>query len=101
MKEIRLVPDAPYSYKVDVAAMDYPQGADGPERRRLKVTVEYGKFDIDQLKKRGIDTLESAVSYYRDWIYNMVRISISSDWECIGGMDETLEIIRGYIEKYY
>ena len=100
MKEIKLVCDAPFFNHVDINVIDYPHGRDGEERNRMKITCDYGKYDVEQLIKRGLD-FDGAMDYYRDWIYNTVRIRISQDWECVGGMDEALALIEEKIKQFF
>ncbi|MGI6721106.1 MAG: hypothetical protein ACOX4I_00900 [Anaerovoracaceae bacterium] len=97
MHKIKLVPDKPFFNHCDIAVID--MGGDR-ERQRCKITVDYGKYDVEQLKSEGKD-LEAAMRHYKDWLYNLVRINISDDWECVGGGDEVAAIIRKYVEKNY
>ena len=76
MKEIKLIPDAPFYNSVDVHVMDFPHGRDGEERQRCKITVEFAKTDVDDLRKRGMGLTE-AMEYYRGWIYDIVKVHIS------------------------
>lgn len=54
IKEIKLTPEPPLYNYVDIAVMDFPNGRDGHPRTRCKVTVQFGDYDIDQLKKQGL-----------------------------------------------
>lgn len=100
MKQIKLLPDAPFHNKVDVAVIDFPDGLDGRQRQRCKVTVEFAEFDVKQLQKRGLD-FDGAMDYYRDWLYNVVRYHIASDWEAVEGYDAVFDIIRQKVGAYY
>ena len=101
-KELLLVPGIAFGNHLEVAVMDYPRGReDGTTRRRCKVTLEYGRTDVDQLKAQGHDLLESAMAYYRDYIYQLVKVNISSDWTCVGGLEETMAIVQEHLKKYY
>jgi hypothetical protein len=40
------------------------------------------------------------LDFYREKIYDMVKVLISQDWECVGGMDDVLDIVKPHIEKY-
>ena len=100
MKEILLRPQIPYFNYVDVDVLDFPKGPDGEPRKRMTITVDYGKFDVDQLKKQGMD-LKAAMEYYRDWIYQLVRVRLLDEWTAVGGLDETLSIVRSHIEGMF
>lgn len=100
MKEIRLVPDKPFFNSVDVAVMDFPNGLDAEPRKRCKVTVEYAKVDVDQLKRRAL-SFDEAIEYYKDWLYKIIKVHISQDWTCVGGHEEVMEIIKEKVSQYY
>ena len=53
MKEIKLKADKPFHNNVDVAVIDFPDGPEGEERQRCKVTVEFAESDVKQLQDRG------------------------------------------------
>ena len=100
MKEIKLIPDAPFYNSVDVHVMDFPHGRDGEERQRCKITVEFAKTDVDDLRKRGMGLTE-AMEYYCGWIYDIVKVHISQDWKCISGMEETLAIVEERVKTFF
>lgn len=100
MKEIKLIPEKPFHNYVDVAVMDFPDGTDKPPRKRCKVTVEFAEYDVEQLKKRGLD-YEGAVSYYNDWLYNVIRVNLAQDWKCIEGYEEVMKIVKEKISAYF
>jgi len=100
MKEVLLRPDKPFFNNVDVAVIDFPQGRDGGERQRCKITVEFAQCDVDELKAKNMD-FDAAMDYYKDWIYNVVKVNLSTDWKCVGGMDETMKIVQEHIERYF
>ena len=103
IKKIKLLPDPPFHNSVDVAVIDFPDGFAGPgsrERQRCKVKVEFAKFDVQQLQKRGLD-YNGAMDYYRDWLYSVVRYHIAGDWECVGGYEEVFDIIHQKVGAYY
>lgn len=100
MKEIRLVPDKPFFNSVDVAVMDFPGGLDAEPRKRCKVTVEYAKVDVDQLKKRGL-SFDEAMEYYEEWLYKVVKVRIAQDWIPVGGLEEVMDIIKEKVSQYY
>ena len=41
---------------------------------------------------------EAILEYYRKRVYDLVKLNISQDWACCGGMDEVLQIVRKHIE---
>lgn len=98
MKEIKLVPDAPFAHKVDVAVMDFVDG--GKERQRCKITVEYSQFDIGQLWKNGLD-YDAAMDWYEKRIYNVVKYHISQDWQCVGGWEDVMNIVSQKVKEFY
>ena len=100
MKEIKLVPDKPFFNSVDVTVMDFPNGLEDEPRKRCKVTVEYAKVDVEQLKRRGL-SFDEAMEYYREWLYKIVKVHISQDWGCVGGHDEVMAIIAEKVGQYY
>ena len=101
MKEILLRPQKPYFNHDEVDVLDFPKGADSEPRWRCTITVDYGKYDVDQLKSQGITDLEAALEYYRDWIYRLVRARLLDEWTAVGGLEEVLEIIRAHIENMF
>lgn len=101
-KELLLVPGIAFANRLEVAVMDYPRGREeGTTRQRCKVTLEYGRTDVMQLKEEGHDRLEAAMAYYCDYLYQLVKIHISSDWVCVRGLEETMEIVQEHVSKYY
>ena len=67
-------------------------------RKRCGITLEYGPRDIRELEGRDMD-LQAMLDYYREKVYNLVRINISQDWACAGGMDEVMSIVAKHLEK--
>lgn len=100
MKEIKLVPDPPFYNYVDIAVMDFPKGRDEQPRLRCKVTAEFSDFDIEQLKKRGLD-LSGAEKYYEDWLYKVIKVNLAQDFTCVEGWEQVIEIIKDKLSKYY
>lgn len=100
MKEIKLIPDKPFFNSVDVGVFDFPNGLEGKPRRRCKVTVEYAKVDVEQLKKRGL-SFDESIKHYEDWLYRVIKVHISQDWTCIGGYEEVMTIIKDKVSQYY
>ena len=101
MKEILLKPQAPYFTHLEVDVLDFPNGTSADPRWRMTITVEYAKFDVDQLKNRGINTLGSAIDYYISWIYDQIRFRLLDNWTAVGGLDETLDIVRDHIKDMF
>ena len=100
MKEIKLVPDKPFFNSVDVAVMDFPNGLEAEPRKRCKVTIEYAKVDVDQLKRRGL-SFDEAMEYYEEWLYKVVKVRIAQGWTCVGGRDEVMAIVKEKVAQYY
>ena len=100
MKEIKLVCDAPFFDKVDVNVLDFPSGREGEPRRRCKITVEFGPYDLAQLKKQGLG-FDDAMEYYEKKVYDTVKFYLAHDWVCIDGHDELFDIIEEKVSAYY
>ena len=100
MKEIKLVCDAPFFDKVDVNVLDFPSGPEGEPRRRCKITVEFGPYDLAQLKKQGLD-YDGAMEYYEKKVYDTVKFYLAQDWVCIEGHAELFDIITKKVSAYY
>ena len=99
-KIICLKADQPFYNNVDLAICDYG-GPKGALRIRGKITVDYAKSDIEQLKAQGIDTLEEALDYYKNKIYNTVRRYLLVDFQLEEGWEPVLTLIKEKIEQYY
>ncbi len=65
-------------------------------RKRCGITLEYAPRDIRELADRGMDR-EAMLDYYRQRIYDLVRINISQDWACAGGMEEVMSIVEEHL----
>ena len=119
MKQIELVPALELGNKLNVDVMDFPKDAGGaaegaaddaaegaadgaarpagPRRKRCGITLEYAPRDVRELREQGMDP-EAMLEYYRKRVYDLVKLNISQDWACCGGMDEVLQIVRKHIE---
>ncbi len=100
MKELLLRPQEIFVTHVEVDVLDFPKGLDSEPRKRMTVTVEYAKFDVDQLKKRGLD-FKGVMDYYEDWLYNLVRARLLDDWTAVDGLSETMEIVKDHIKDMF
>ena len=100
MKDILLRPQAPYFNHLEVDVLDFPHGTDNEPRKRMTVTIEYAKFDVDQIR-RGHPDLESVMQYYNDWLYALVRVRLLDDWTAVGGLEETMGIVRDHIKDMF
>lgn len=65
-------------------------------RKRCGITLEYAPRDIRELRERGMDRQEM-LTYYRQRIYDLVKVNISQDWACVGGMDEVMQRLEKHI----
>ena len=111
MKQIELIPALELGNKLNVDVMDFPEDAGGaadgvaggaarpagPRRKRCGITLEYAPRDVRELREQGMDP-EAMLEYYRKRVYDLVKLNISQDWECCGGMEEVLQIVRKHIE---
>lgn len=97
MHKIKLAPDKPFYNRCDVAVYDV---TGEKEKKRCKIAVEYAEVDVRQLKDQGMD-YEAAMTYYQEWIYKVVKHYIADDWQCVGGMDEIMKIVKEHITKYF
>ena len=100
MKDILLRPQAPYFNHLEVDVLDFPHGTDNEPRKRMTVTIEYAKFDVDQIR-RDYPDLESVMQYYNDWLYALVRVRLLDDWTAVGGLEETMGIVRDHIKDMF
>lgn len=100
MKEIKLIPDEPFHNYVEVSVCDFPKGLDESPRQRCKITVEFAEYDVNQLKKQGLD-LAGALDYYENWIYGVIKYHLAQDWTPTEGYDKVMEIVRGKLGMYY
>ena len=100
MKDILLMPQEPYFNHVEVDVLDFPGGLDKEPRWRCTITVDYGEYDINQLKAQG-KNLDSTLVYYRNWIYDLVKARLLDDWSAKGGFDETMKIIRDHVIGFF
>ena len=98
MHQIKLVPASPFFNSCDLTVFDVK---DGRDKKRCKITVEYAKVDVDDLKRKGHTDFDSAMQYYKEWLYAVVRHYIADEWECAEGYDETMNIIADHISRYY
>lgn len=97
MHKIKLAPDKPFYNRCDVTVYDV---TGEKEKKRCKIAVEYAEVDVRQLKDQDMD-FEAAMTYYREWIYKVVRHYIADDWQCTEGMDEIMKIVEEHITKYF
>ena len=123
MKLIKLIPALELGNKLNVDVIDFPDAPEAdvpagagvfPEtdiegeagcvgvlsdsgRKRCGITLEYAPRDIRDLVNRGMDR-ESMLTYYRQRIYDLVRVNISQDWACVGGMEEVMDIVAGHAD---
>jgi len=100
MKDILLKPGTPYFNYVEVEVCDYPSGTGTEPRKRMTITVDYGEFDVNQLKKQGMD-FAHVMDYYLDWIYNQVKYRLLDDWQATAGLEETLAIVKEHIKGFF
>ncbi len=98
MKEIELRPAMEYAHKLDVDVIDFPDGEKTKARKRCGITLDYGWRDVAELQRQELD-MEGMLACYRQRIYDLVKVNISQDWTCTGGMDETLAIVEKHIRE--
>lgn len=97
MRKIILRPDVPFHNNCDVAIIDI---TDGTEKKRGRLTLEYARVDVQQLKDRGMD-MPWAMEYYRNAVDANVRHYISGDWTCEEGLDTVMNIVEEHIRPYF
>lgn len=101
MKEIALIPDKPFHNNVDIAVMDFPKGMeDGTKRKRCTITVDFAQSDVEDLKAQAMD-MDAVLKHYEEYIYQLVKVNIAMDWQCVEGWDEVMDIVREHVENYY
>lgn len=80
--------------------LDKPAGGDpaslGASRKRCGITLDYAPRDIRELQAQGLDR-EGMLEYYRQRIYDLVKVNISQDWECVGGLEEVMAIVEEHL----
>ena len=100
MQEIKLKADKPFHNNVDVAIIDFPDGFSGEERQRCKVQVDFSESAVRQLQKKGMNK-EEILKHYEEWLYNVVKIHLATDWEPVSGYDEVMAIILEHVDLYF
>ena len=105
MKQILLIPGLALSNKMEIKVMDFPSGLpesdiEAAARKRCTITVEYGRPDAMELINKGMN-LEGAMEHYNSYIYDLVKFRILSDWAAVGGLKESLDIVRDKIKTYF
>lgn len=96
MRKLKLVPGKPFHNSCDVVLYDMTDG----EKRRAQITIEYAKADVMQLQRQGMDHA-AAMDYFKGMIDSVIKYYFLSDWECVGGYEETLQIIEDHVKPYY
>ena len=100
MKEILLKPQEPYFNHLEVDVLDFPNGKTAEPRKRMTVTIEYSEFDVKQIRRDGRD-LNGVMEYYNDWLYDLVRARLLDEWTAVGGLEETMNIVRDHISGMF
>ena len=100
MKEILLKPGPALSNRLEIDVIDFPDATESAGRKRCTITVEYGRPDALELKNQGMN-LEQAMEHYEKYIYDLVRFRILSEWSPVGGLEESLAIVREHITRYF
>lgn len=100
MKQIKLVPDEPFFNNVDVAVIDFPDGLQGRQRQRCKIKIEYATSDIEDLVNQDMK-YDDILDHYKKLIYDIVKLHIAEDWQCVEGFDEIVKIVKDYTKEDY
>lgn len=100
MKKIKLIPDEPFHNYVEISVMDFPDGKNKEPRRRCKVKAEFARYDVEQLKAKGLG-YDEAIDAYRKWLYDVIKFHLAQDWECDDGYDQVMNIIKEKVAAYY
>lgn len=100
MKELLLKPQLAFDYKLDIDVLDFPKGRGQEPRKRCTIEVDFSRRDVDELKAKGLD-LDGTMDYYEKDIYRMVDALIGLEFTFVGGLDESLAIIREKAAKYF
>ena len=98
IKQIKLFPLPPLYNYMEISVIDFPKP--DTERERCKVTCEFARFDVEQLKQQGLEFKE-AISHYEKWLYDTIKVHIASDWECVDGYDEVMSLISQNVKRFY
>ncbi len=104
-KRVRLVPGSAYPSHMKVEVFDFPKGEEVRDeagekivRRRCEIDVEYGDKDIVPLIREGRDE-EAILQHYLDWMNDVVKVLISSEWEAESGLSEVVEVLKAKIAE--
>lgn len=101
MKEIKLVPLLEQPCETEVSVRDFPRGREnGTERERFRFAVGYGPDETDRFRKKNWN-MEQILDDYRRKIEDIIRVHIMLDFEIVGGMKETLDIVRSHLETEF
>ncbi len=98
MRKIILRAVLEFGSRADFEIIDVTDKPEG--KKRGTITVDYAPSDILQLKAQGMD-FDSALEYYRERIYGLVKHYLSGDWECVDGFDKALEIVKSHIRDAF
>ena len=41
------------------------------------------------------------MEYYNDWLYDLIRARLLDDWTAVGGLEETMSIVRDHISGMF
>lgn len=121
MKQIELVPALELGNKLNVDVIDFPDAEKisesaeqapgdvqvravqaeavpaGRRRRRCGITLEYAPRDVRELQEQGMDP-DAMLEFYRQRVYDLVKLNIAQDWECVKGMEEVLAIVEKHLQ---
>lgn len=97
IKKIKIVPDKPYVSTCDVKIYDE---VNGKERKRCTIKLEYSQYDIEELKKEGLE-YEEIIDHYKDWIYQTIKRHLGYEWECDSGYEELIKIVENAVRKQF
>ena len=100
MKDILLKPQVPFFNHLEVDVLDFPGGPGSEPRKRMTVTIDYSRFDVNQIRRDHPD-LKGVMDYYRNWLYQLVRARLLDEWTAVGGLDETMGIVRDHIKDMF
>ncbi len=100
MKQIKLIPEKPFHNYVDIVVADFPSGLQKPHRKRCKVTIEFAQYDVEQIKD-PYPNINEAMKYYKQRLYDIVKVHIADDWQCVEGYEDVLSIVRKSVSRYY